>query len=218
MTPGETALWLRRSLGLDVSLRVARMAGYAREPGRRPDWPPWIPPSPSIVSWESAMCFHATVFFEALPGIDHARRTALPFQCVGAPWTRGRELEEFLEDLRLPGVRFHAHRYASRPPTGRGRVLDGIRLTVTDADAFRPALCGVSIVHALQRLYGRNRVWVRGEARPDFFDKLFGARSVREAILDGEAPRSVAARWMRDLARFRRTRAACRLYETGGAG
>ena len=51
MTPGETALWLRRRLGLDLDLHVAPMRGYRRENRRAPDWPPWVPPSPGIRSW-----------------------------------------------------------------------------------------------------------------------------------------------------------------------
>jgi uncharacterized protein YbbC (DUF1343 family) len=215
MTPGETALWLKRDLGLDVRLRVAKMAGYGRDPGRGPSWPPWLPPSPAIVSWESAMCFPVTVFFEALGAVDHGRRTGLPFQTIGAPWIRGQEVAAFMTALRLPGVRFYAHRYDSRPREPTPRLVDGIRLAVTDPARFRPVLTAVCLIHGLQELYGRRRVWAKADTRPDFFDKLFGTAEVREALLDGEDGRTVASRWDRELARFRVSRRPCLLYEAG---
>lgn len=69
MTPGETALFLRDDLGLPLDLRVAPMQGFSRDAA----WPSraWIPPSPAIRSWSCAACFPATVFFEAVPAVDH---------------------------------------------------------------------------------------------------------------------------------------------------
>jgi uncharacterized protein YbbC (DUF1343 family) len=212
MTPGETALWIKRRLGLDLGLSVARMAGYGRGPGWDPDWPPWIPPSPSIVSWESARCYPAAVAFEGLVSVDHGRGTPMPFRVFGAPWMRSAEVIELLDDLRLPGTAFHAHRYcAARPPHG-GLTLDGVRITVTGPHSFRPALTAVSIAYALQRLYGRKRVWAIPPERAGFFDKLMGTPSVREALLDGEHARAIASRWAGPLAEFRRGREECLLY------
>jgi len=209
MTPGETALWLKDELGLDVGLRVACMKGYARQPGRDADWPPWLPPSPAMLSWEAARCYPATVFAEGLVSVDHGRGTALAFRVFGARWLRGAETAQRLSALRLPGVRFHAHGYV---PHGARRQLDGVRMTVINPHRFRPAVTAVSIVHELQAVYGKDRLWSVPKDRALFFDSLMGTSEVRRALLDGENVAAIVARWKKPLAAFRRQRRKHLLY------
>jgi uncharacterized protein YbbC (DUF1343 family) len=213
MTPGETALWLRRALSLDVDLKVARLQHYHRESTRETNWPPWIAPSPGIRSWESATCYPATVFCEALPALDYGRGTNLPFQVVGAPWMRGEEVCERLLDMHLPGVVFHPHLYfpaAGAPPAP---LVEGIRIVVTHPATFRPVLTGVAILHVLQELYGRARLWNARGTRPDFFDKLMGTNAIRQALIDGTSPRAIESQWRAELGTFNRSRRAQLLYD-----
>lgn len=214
MTPGETALWLKKTLDLDLCLHVSPMAGYSRQPGRAADWPPWIPPSPGIRTWESAMCFPATVCFEGLGSVDHGRGTNLAFQVLGSRWMRGEEVVNRLSDLKLPGVMFYSHSYVPRPFEHKSGILNGIRMTITDPNRFLPILTAVSIIHCLQDLYGKRHIWAPDKSRPGFFDKLFGTSSVREALLDGEDGRTIAARWTKALTGFRSTRQKCLLYDS----
>ena len=212
MTPGETALWLQHAMIPEVTLKIAPMQGYRRDPTRNRDWPPWTPPSPGIRSWESAACYPATVFCEALPAVDYGRGSGLPFQLIGSPWMKSRAVCEHLLDLRLPGVEFYPHAY--QPPSCTSSCLfDGVRIVVTNPKLFRPVLTGISILAALQRLYGQRRIWKVPGTRPDFFDKLMGTDSVRNSLLAGEAPRSIEARWRRDSAAFCRSRKAVLLYD-----
>ena len=211
MTPGETALWLRDNVVPGATVDVAPMQNYHRDTIPLAGAPPFMRPSPSIVSRESALCFPATVCFEGLTHIDHGRQTAMPFQLIGAPWTRAQPLAEALTDHRLPGVRFHTHLY--RPPNAVGsRPFSGIRLTVTDAASFRPVLTGITILHTLTALYGINRVWNRRHTRPDFFDKLLGTDTVRLALLDRVAPADIAAGWRPAHRAFGKQRKPCLLY------
>ena len=214
MTPGETARWLRDELSLRVELRVAAMGGYRRQPGRDSDWPPWIPPSPGIRSWESARCYLATVFSEALPAIDVGRSSNLAFQLLGNPWMKGPQACEALNAARLPGVLFHPHPYSVTVGPFANRMLDGVRLTVTDPARFRPVLASVSIVSTLQSLLGRARLWKQPGTRPEFFDKLYGTSAVREALLDAEPPQAIARGWRKGSLRFRARRKAALLYAT----
>jgi uncharacterized protein YbbC (DUF1343 family) len=215
MTPGETASWLNHELGLGVRLRVARMHGYRRDSARAAGWPPWVPPSPAIVSWESALCYAATVVFEALGAVDYGRGTPLPFQVVGAPWIRGEELAGALSERRLPGLRFYAHAYTACAGAAGGKRCEGVRLVVADAARVRPAAAAVCMVHTLQRLYGRRRVWAPRLSRPEFFDRLFGDPAVRLALLEGEDGDAIRARWRAELRAFGRRRKPHLLYAPG---
>jgi len=209
MTPAETARWLQQTCLPPVDLQIAPMQGYHREIMPLASAPPFMRPSPSIVSRESALCFPATVCLEGLPHIDHGRQTAMPFQLVGAPWTRGEPLAEALNSQRLPGVVFHPHHY--QPPSAT-KPFSGIRLTITDAGTFRPVLTGITILAVLADLHGRNRVWHKRTTRAEFFDKLMGTDTVRLALMEGTPPATIAAAWRTGHRRFMKQRSTCLLY------
>lgn len=212
MTPGETALWLRSALALDVDVRVAPLAGYRRDVQPGPDWPPWVPPSPRIRSWESACLFTTTVAGEALPALDYGSGTDLSFQLIGAPWLLREELIPALEALALPGVRFETHDYRAVSGIHKGASLRGLRLRVTDPAAFRPVFTGVSLLAVLQDLYGRQVLWDAPGTRPEFFDKLFGTTAVREALLAGQSGVMIARAWQKELCLFSETRSGMMIY------
>jgi uncharacterized protein YbbC (DUF1343 family) len=214
MTPGEAALWLKKTLSMDVDLTVCKMKGYARDTTRGAGWPPWIPPSPGIVSWESGYCYAATVCFEALPAIDHGRGTGLPFQVFGAPWLESLKMCDELQALRLPGVVFHPHHYVARSGDFSGQAINAVRLTVTAPAIFRPVTTAVSIISCLQQSCGQKVIWRTAGTRPGFFDKLFGTDAVRNALMDREEPNVIAKRWKRENARFAKSREACLLYKS----
>lgn len=212
MTPGEMALWLKTDLGLDVPLRIARLQGYARDPARGVDWPPWIPPSPGIRAWETGQCYLATVFSEALPAINNGRASNLAFQVFAAPWLKSAPVCEWLNARCLPGVSFYAHPYKT---TTADALFDGVRLAITNPNLFLPVYTGVAILACLQDLYGIRKVWKHAGAREDFFDKLHGTDAVRNALQAGATPEQIRRTWIKTLRSFAPTRQACLLYPPG---
>jgi len=212
MTPGEMALWLKADLGLKVSLRIARMQGYARDPARGADWPVWIPPSPGIRAWETGQCYLAAVFSEALPAINNGRSSNLAFQVFAAPWLQSAPVCERLNAQRLPGVSFYTHPYKT---TTNDTIFDGVRIAVTNPNIFHPVYTGVSILACLQELYGVRKVWKHAGVREDFFDKLYGTDAVRRALQDGATPEQIRRTWRKPLRAFASTRQTCLLYPGG---
>ncbi len=212
MTPGETALWFQRRHLPELELRVAALRGYRRPAARGTHWPPWRRPSPAIVSWSAAQSYPALVAFEALGALDHGRKTVRPFSVFGAAWIRGEPIARRLSAAGLPGVEFRPCRYASHPGHADDVAIDGVRLRVTRPHDFRPAFTAVSLIHTIQELYGIERVWEPAQSRPEFFDKLFGTDTVRKALLAGDAPSVIAARWTIALRDFSETRQDSLLY------
>ena len=208
MTPAETAQWLVAELGLKLDLRVAPLRGWSRREAGPAPGVPWVPPSPGIRSWDSARAYAATVFTEALPALDCDRGGLLPFQVLGMDGLRAGEATAALTRLELPGVRFHDHRYFARD-----RWLDGVRLTVTDARAFRPVRTGVALMSVFQTLRGREALWNVSGTRETFFDQLMGAAWVRRALQQAYPPASIAAWWAPRLRAFRRAREKVLLYD-----
>ena len=212
MTPGEAALWMKHNLRIDVDLKVAQMRGYGRAPQRGRGWPPWIPPSPGIVSWETAECYASMVFLEAFPGIDHGRGMGLPFQVLGAAGLDGAALCRTLNARRFPGAVWHPHVAVLRDAAGRPRLVTAARIVVTDSGAFRPVAASVHVLHALQQLRGMARWWAQPGARPDFFDKLYGTARVREELQSGASPGEIVRAWRAEIRAFAPTRSAVLLY------
>ena len=188
MTPAESARWMKGALGLKIRLSTVPMAAWRRADaawdGSRPAF---MPPSPGIKTWESAMTYAATVFSEALPGIDCGRGTNLAFRVLGAPWLRAEPFCDLLARKRPAGVTFHPCRYVAGAGSCAGRELDGVRLTVTDPARFRPAEVSLTLLRAFGEAYGTARVWRHKGVRPAWLDKLYGTGRVR-AFLKTDAP------------------------------
>ena len=212
MTQAEAALWLQQSLGIKVDLQIVRMQAWARDGRRGADWPEFVPPSPGIRTWESGMTYLATVFSEAMPGIDVGRGTNLAFRTLGAPWLRAQNFCERMNDRGLAGVRFHPHCYVAGVPPYAGRELDGVRISVTDPARFHPVAASVHVLHELATMYGPARVWRHKGVRPGWFDQLYGTSTVRQALQRGAPPGEIVATWQNRSRGFAASRKNMLLY------
>lgn len=213
MTPAEAAQWMVKKYALKVRLTVVPMDGWtradARWDGSRPEW---VPPSPGIKTWESAMTYSATVFSEALPGIDCGRGTNLAFRVLGAPWFRAGLLCQALNAQKPAGVRFHPYRYVAGVAPYQGRELEGIRLSVTAPAVFKPVKTSVLILETLASLYGLKRVWQQAGARPEWFDKLYGTDATRHALMANQGSQRFRP-WTSAGRRFMKERQEALIYQ-----
>ena len=169
MTLGETALFLRDELKLTkLDLHVAPCPGLTRQLTLQQIYPAWHIPSPAIVSLENALCFPLTVFFEALPMIDHARGTPLAFQRMGSAHV---DLTT-LTLPPLPGLRVSSCEY----PDKTGRMLRGFSFEVTAPAAYQPARAAFDLLSALESRFG-HALWDFPGSRPEFYAQLWGTRT-----------------------------------------
>lgn len=213
MTCGETALWLKHRLGLEVELRVAAMQGYNGDAAYADFWPPWIPPSPRMHTWETACLFTGLVMGEALPALDYGSGTLLAFRVVGAPWIESDRLLERLDPADLPGLRLSRHRYVAQSGLYCGVPIDGVRIAVERPELVQPVASAMVLLSALQDLYGTEPLWTAPETREAWFDQLFGSRMPRTLLQAGRGAREIIDTWKPELARFRDERKPHLLYE-----
>ncbi len=169
LTPGELALFLRDELKLArLDLRVAPCPGLTRQLNLRQIFPAWHIPSPAVVALENALCFPLTVFFEALPMIDHARGTPLAFRRIGSAHA---DLSRLVLPP-LPGVRVSPCEY----PNNTGRILRGLAFEITAPGACRPAGAAFTLLNALEAELGP-ALWDFPGSRPEFYAQLWGTRT-----------------------------------------
>lgn len=182
MTPGECAVWIKTAEGLDLDLTVVRLKGWSHR--NHEPWPNFIPPSPAIRSWDSAVAYPMTVFTEAYPAVDCDRHGSLAFRVVGAPWLDARVvMDDLRSGLELCGIAMRPYRYVPNGGSYSGFTLNGILFSVTRPIGYYPVTAGVLIFAALLKHHGE-RVLVG--ARPEWMDKLYGSTDVRDALKNGD--------------------------------
>jgi uncharacterized protein YbbC (DUF1343 family) len=182
MTPGECALWIKSSEGLDVDLTVIKMLEWNH--GVRDPWPNFIPPSPAIRSWDSAVFYPMLVFTEAYPSIDCDRDGSLAFRIIGAPWLDQKGLiKDLTPGLSSCGVGMRPFRYSPQSGHYKGQNLNGILFTLSNPDACYPVTAGMLIYTALLQHHGSKMGF---GAQPDWFDKLYGSTEIRDTLQNGD--------------------------------
>ena len=210
LTMAELARFFNDALHIGADLRVVPAANWRREWWFDETSLPWVRPSPNLPSLTSAILYPALVAFEG-SNLSVGRGTPDAFQRLGAPWLHADSVVALLNARRLPGVRFVRSDFAPEGPTDgkfAGRQLQGVRVVLTDRDAYDAGRTGAALLWAIARV-DRDSLVVRGPT----FDDRFGRPAMREALLQGENPDDVVARDADAVTEWTRKVAPFRLYE-----
>lgn len=207
MTIGELARLGNDARGIGAELTVVPADGWRRDVWFDGTGLPWVRPSPSMPSQESATHYPGTVLFEAT-NLSVGRGTPIAFQVIGAPWLDvGAVLREVgpVDGLSIDDTTITPR----QPPDGKhdGVTIPAVRLAVRDRAAYDPVATAIRLLAALVRVHG-DSLRVSSER----FRMLAGDGGLWPAIEAGTAADEIVAGWERPLARFRRARAAYLLY------
>jgi len=195
MTAGEAATYHASITGLDLDLQVVECKGWNRS-ARWPDTGlPFVPPSPNIPDWTTAIVYPGMCLLEGT-NLSEGRGTTTPFHVFGAPWIRDpHALTTDLRGMDLPGVTFIPNWFIPVADKWAGLRCGGIRLMLMDIDAFSPLLTGIAILSACFRSFPDGFEYRSGayEFVKDIpaIDLLLGNEGIRHAIEDGAEPRDI---------------------------
>lgn len=210
MTAGELARLVNTEFGIGAELIVIPVQGWTRAAWYDDTGLAWVAPSPNMPSVESAAHYPGTCLFEGT-NVSVGRGTPEAFRQFGAPWLDHVALARALEGYGLPGVRIDTVTFTPRAPgDGKydGEAVRGIRLTVTDREAYDPTLTAVAALVEIQRLHGDRLTW-----RESHFDRLAGTRELRTKIVAGATVEEIVGPWKPQLEAFERIRARYLLYQ-----
>jgi uncharacterized protein YbbC (DUF1343 family) len=185
MTIGEFARMAAAERRIPVALTVIQLEGWDRSRWYDETALPWINPSPNIRSVTQALLYSGVGLLEAT-NLSVGRGTDMPFEVVGAPWTEPHGLATALNDLHLAGVRFEPVTFMPTSDVYARVTCGGVRLVVTDREAIRPVMVGLSVGRALRERY-------RDQFKPEGIQNLLVNRSTMWAFLRGEPLPRVAA-------------------------
>lgn len=188
MTLGEAATAMARALGLEASLQVVRMRGYAGVPWAGTGLP-WRAPSPNLPRLASAQLYPLTVFLEGTTLLE-GRGTDAPFEQLGAPWLDGDRLAERLNE-QLPDLGAAPVRFTPRSSKHAGASVFGVRLHPTAP--CDPLMSARLLLGVVREQDPTRFAWV-GEGRP-FVDLLAGADALRQDV-DGELSEAEFRAWL----------------------
>ena len=207
LTAGELAqLFNAKFLPRPADLTVVPMAGWSRSQWFDETDAPWVIPSPNMPTVATATVYPGQVLLEGT-NLSEGRGTTKPFEFFGAPWLDGYVLARELNALGLAGAAFRETWFTPTFSKFAGERCGGCQIHVVDRAAFRAVETTLAILRTIDRL-------VPGKLalHADYFDKVMGTATVRDAFVSGVPVGEIAAAWQAGLAEFARLREPFLLY------
>jgi len=205
MTMGELGKMFNAERHIGARLEVIAMQGW--QPG---DWFDstglgWVNPSPNLRSVTEATLYPGVGLIEGA-NVSVGRGTDMPFEVVGAPWIRGRELAAYLNARSIQSVRFVPIAFTPSSSNFAGERCEGVNLIVLDRNTLDSPELGIELASALRTLYPN-------DFKLERMTDLLVNQSVFEAIGAGEDPRRIAQDWQERLDAFVHLREKYMLYK-----
>jgi uncharacterized protein YbbC (DUF1343 family)/CubicO group peptidase (beta-lactamase class C family) len=205
MTLGELARMFNAERGINAKLAVIPMDGW-----QRGDWfdstgLEWVNPSPNLRSVTEAALYPGVALIEGT-NVSVGRGTDTPFELLGAPWMKSRELAAYLNTRGIAGVRFVPTTFTPASSNYSGQTCQGVNIVLTDRSALDAPELGIELAAALHKLYAN-------DFKIDKMQSLLVNQAVYDALLAGQDPRRIAQNWMDELARFEKIREKYLIYK-----
>ncbi len=205
LTIGELARLYNDERHLNADLRVIKMENWRRAMWFDSTGLTWINPSPNMRSLTEAALYPGIGLLETT-NLSVGRGTDTPFELIGAPWLDGQKLASYLNERRIPGVRFIPVRFTPASSVFKNEQCGGINILITNRAQFQSVLTGVEIAVALHRLFPAD--W-----KVDSYARLLVNTDALERLKRGDSASDVLRSWETSLENFRRVRARALLYQ-----
>jgi uncharacterized protein YbbC (DUF1343 family) len=205
MTIGELAKMYNAERNINAKLTVVPMEGW-----QRGDWFDatglvWVNPSPNLRSLTEAALYPGVALIEGT-NVSVGRGTDTPFELVGAPWMKSKELASYLNARGIAGVRFVPVTLTPTSSNYSGQKCEGVNLVVTDRNGFDAPELGIELAAALQKLYP-------ADFKIGRMQELLVNQSVYDALMAGQDPRRIAQDWQEGLEMFQNVREKYLIYK-----
>jgi uncharacterized protein YbbC (DUF1343 family)/CubicO group peptidase (beta-lactamase class C family) len=205
MTMGELAKMFNAERGLGAQLAVVPMQGWIRGDWFDSTGLEWINPSPNLRSLVEATLYPGVALVEGT-NVSVGRGTDTPFEVLGAPWIKAKELSEYLNARGISGVRFVPTSFMPTASIFAGQKCEGVNIIVLDRNVLGAPELGIEIAAALRRLYPTN-------FKLEKIVDLLLNQTVYDGLKEGRDPRRIAQDWQEDLEKFRVVREKYLIYK-----
>jgi uncharacterized protein YbbC (DUF1343 family)/CubicO group peptidase (beta-lactamase class C family) len=205
MTMGELAKMYNAERGLDAKLMVVPMEGWVRGDWYDSTGVAWINPSPNLRSVTEATLYPGVGLVEGT-NVSVGRGTETPFEVLGAPWIKGRELAQYLNARNISGVRFVPLTFTPNASTYENQKCDGVNILLIDRNALDAPEMGMELASALHKLYPE-------QFHLQKMNDILVNQSTLDALARGEDPRRIDEEWREPLEKFEQLRQKYLIYK-----
>jgi uncharacterized protein YbbC (DUF1343 family)/CubicO group peptidase (beta-lactamase class C family) len=205
MTLGELAKMFNAERNINAKLTVVPMEGW-----QRGDWFDstglvWVNPSPNLRSVNEAALYPGVALIEGT-NISVGRGTDTPFELVGAPWVKSKELAAYLNARGIAGVRFVPVTFTPTSSVYSGQTCSGVNVILTDRNGVDSPELGIELAAALHKLYA-------ADFKIERMSGLLVNQNAFDALVAGQDPRRIAQDWQEGLAAFQKMREKYLIYK-----
>ena len=204
MTLGELAKMFNAERHIGARLEVVAMEGW-----QRGDWfdstgVTWVNPSPNLRDMVEATLYPGVGLVEG-SNVSVGRGTDTPFEILGAPWIKGRELAAYLNARAIQSVRFVPVTFTPSASNFAGQRCEGVNLIVLDRNLLDATELGIELAAALHKLYPN-------DFKMERIQELLVNQAVYDALVTGEDPHRIVEDWQPRLKEFLEARKKYLLY------
>src|SRR5579871_5387752 len=205
MTMGELAKMFNAERGINAKLTVIPMEGWERGDWFDSTGQVWVNPSPNLRSVTEAALYPGVGLIEGT-NVSVGRGTDTPFEVVGAPWIKSKELAAYLNARGIAGVRFVPVTFTPTSSNYSGQECQGVNIVLTDRNSFDAPELGMELAAALHKLYP-------ADFKIEKMQGLLVNQAAYEALIAGQDPRRIAQDWMESLEKFGKVREKYLIYK-----
>jgi len=204
MTMGELAKMYNAERNINARLTVVAMEGW-----QRGDWfdstgLAWVNPSPNLRSVTEAGLYPGVGLIEGT-NVSVGRGTDTPFELLGAPWMKGRQLASYLNARGIAGVRFVPVTFTPTASNYAGQTCEGVNLVLTERNALDAPELGIELAAALRKLYP-------ADFKLERMTELLVNQAAYDGLVAGKDPRRIAQDWQEELEKFELVRKKYLIY------
>jgi uncharacterized protein YbbC (DUF1343 family) len=211
MTIGELAILFNKAFNIKCELKVIPMLNWERDMFWEDTKLTWVPTSPHMPHWETALFNGATGVYGELRTISEGVGYTLPFEIMGAPWIDGYELAAELNKLKIAGVIFRPLYYKPYYASFKGEVCQGVQIHITDQNTFNSYVTGLYMIRTIMKLYPEHDIFA-DEKRIKAFGKVTGCDYIMNYLKAGLPVSEIQANWQVELNNFKKLREEYLLY------
>jgi uncharacterized protein YbbC (DUF1343 family) len=205
MTMGELAKMFNTERNINAKLTVIPMEGWLRGDWYDSTGLAWVNPSPNLRNLTQGALYPGVAMVEGT-NVSVGRGTDTPFELLGAPWIKARDLASYLNARSIAGVRFVPTQFTPTSSNYSGQICQGVNIVLIDRNTLDAPELGIELATALHKLY------------PDQFQlekmkDLLVNQAVYDAISQGQDARRIAQDWQDALDAFSKRRQSYLLYK-----
>jgi len=205
LTIGELAAMFNHEFEIGCELEVIPMRRWHRTMLFPDTGLPWVPPSPNLPTFTSALVYPGQVIWEGT-NVSEGRGTTQPFELFGAPFLEPAHLLNGIEERHLKGIVLRETIFEPTSGKWMAEPCRGFQIHVLDPQRYRPYETSLRLLQAICANHGEDFQWKAPPYEYEYhrmpIDLIIGDQTVRKQVADGRPVEEISAEWQPQLEDF----------------